>query len=321
MNTDKLWDEYIEVKDQAPSPERLKVLLECSRQSEDVRLQSISLFDLGKIHYNGDEIIACDKEKGKMLMKASADLGYGPAMNLYGQMLTHDGDIDAITYFRKSIESGEQVTIPAENLHTLYSAWQESGGEQLCEVIEEEIQILIDRCIKAIESDTDKNGVSALSLAVVGLYGLGRKQGINRSEGEKYLQKAIDCGNGEAKFLKQCPELLSPKTYDSFTGPSEDNLAKAKADLEDALAAAMSEKSNKAEKDIPTTSPDHPSAKTSIEKHKFGMFDFVLDLIIGTVLGAIAGGLIHLFFRTGFLIPFGIASVIFLILLLLLERE
>jgi hypothetical protein len=127
------WDKYQEATNATDPLTKLRGLTECITECDDNAIKRLAAYDLGIALYQGKDGLPQDKDKGKRLMQLSADLDYGPAMNLYGQMLTHEGDLESITYFCMALDAGEIMA--AKNLHDLYKACSENGASQVCNAI------------------------------------------------------------------------------------------------------------------------------------------------------------------------------------------
>lgn len=295
MDVDQLWDKYLDVRDSQNTEEKLAVLMECAEQEEDVTLTRVARHDLGFMYYQGKGV-AQDKERGKVMMKSAADLGYGPAMNLYGQMLTHEGDWEAFDYITKALMAGEIVA--AKNLHK----FSKSTNPDVVECVNDHMEDLVAECKEMIEKGKDENGKPQLALALAGLYGLAGKQGVSRENGKEYLKQAADKGNGQADFILRNPSLQSPETEEQFKGPSKEEMAKAKANLEKAIADAVAEQNEKKKLEKESEIPVETTKQTT----PFGMSDIKFGLGCGLV-GSL---LLKLIFHTGFLMPFIIISLI-----------
>ena len=201
------WDKYQEATQATDTLTKLRGLTECITQSEDKSVKRLAAHDLGFALYQGKDGFPQDKEKGKKLMEMSADLGYGPAMNLYGQMLTHEGDLNAIAYFCMALNEGQ---IPAAlNLRDLYDGFSKNGSPELCDIIDSAVGEVVRLLKEDGDLDEDKNGSASL-------YGLGGKCGVSVADGEAYLQKSVEKGNGIAQTMARNPELKSAATATSF---------------------------------------------------------------------------------------------------------
>lgn len=199
-----LWDKYMQAKDSADVTAKLNVLAECLTQQEDKRLRMLAAMDLGEIYYLGKGV-PVDKVRGKKWMKVSADLGCPEAMNLYGQMLTHEGDTESISYFCMALDEAQLAA--AKNLNELLIAFLKKGATNLSNAIEAGVAEVarINR-----EKLNDKDGHPYLVLAMIGLYGLGQKCGISVSQGEEYLRKAVELGHPIAETISRHPDLKYP---------------------------------------------------------------------------------------------------------------
>ena len=235
MNVAQLWNEYLKVRNSQNLEEKLPVLLECAEQEEDVTLTRVARHDLGLMYYRGKEITQ-DRERGKTFMKSAADLGYAPAMNLYGQMLTHEGDWEAFDYITKALAAGEIVA--AQNLHK----FSKSTNPDVAECVNDHMEELVAEFKEKIEKDEYNSGHPQFVLALAALYELTEKQGISREDGKRYLQQAADKGHSTAKFVLKNPELQAAETAGQFKGPSKEEIEKAKANLEKAVAEAIAAK-------------------------------------------------------------------------------
>lgn len=208
------WDKYQEATQATDTLTKLRGLTECITQSEDKSVKRLAAHDLGFALYQGKDGFPQDKEKGKKLMEMSADLGYGPAMNLYGQMLTHEGDLNAIAYFCMALNEGQ---IPAaKNLNEMYTAFSKNGSPELCDIIDSAVGEVVRLLKEDGDLDEDENGSASLTMALIGLYGLGGKCGVSVADGEAYLQKSVEKGNGIAQTMARNPELKSAATATSF---------------------------------------------------------------------------------------------------------
>ena len=220
------WDKYQEASEATDTVAKLRGLTECITQTEDKVTRRIAAHDLGLALYQGKDGFPQDKEKGKKLMELSAELGHGPAMNLYGQMLTHEGDLNAIAYFCMALNEGQIAA--AKNLNEMYTAFKKSGSDQLCDVIESAVGEVVRLLKEDGDLDEDKNGSASLTMALIGLYGLGDKCGISVEQGEEYLQQSAAKGNGIADTIVRNPELKGPATVMSFNPYKEKDSAPVK---------------------------------------------------------------------------------------------
>ena len=234
------WDKYQEATNATDPLTKLKGLTECITECDDNAIKRLAAYDLGIALYQGKDGFPQDKDKGKRLMQLSADLDYGPAMNLYGQMLTHEGDMESITYFCMGLDAGEIMA--AKNLHDLYKACSENGASQVCNAITAGVGEVAR--IQREDKPEDENGKSSLALALIGLYGLGGQCGISVEQGEEYLQQAAAKGNGTAGTMIRNPELKGPATALSFNPFKEE---KETADSAPLQGDAVDEPAAKAE--------------------------------------------------------------------------
>lgn len=261
------WDKYMEARDASDITTKLKLLTECFGQSEDALTRRVAAHDLGNIFYLGQGV-PVDKARGKQLMKVSADLGHPEAMNLYGQILTHEGDTESISYFCMALDKAQ--ILAAKNLNQLLIAFQKAGNTQLCNAVEAGVGEVI-RINQ--EDKADNQSEANLTLALVGLYGLGVKHGISVEQGEEYMRKAIELGNPIAKIINDDPSLKHPQSL-PYSAPAGGS----------------------------TSTQDAP-----VETTPFGMTDVITALVVG----AVGGLLCNWIFHTGFLIPFLVVSVLF----------
>lgn len=262
-----IWDRYMESTTTENTIEKIKILMECFKQDEDKIAQRVAAHDLGHIFYTGSGVPE-DKERGKKLMKVSAELGHPEAMNLYGQMLTHDGNTECISYFCMALEKA-QITA-AKNLNTLLISFQKAGNTTLCNAVEAGVAEV---ARISLEDKADNLSEAYLTLALIGLYGLGVKCGISVEQGEAYLQKAAEAGHPYAEIIGQDPNLKYPQAYPYQT------------------AAA-------------------PVAQKEEEKAPVGPFGWS-DVVTSLVVGAVGGLLINWIFKTGFWIPFLVVGALF----------
>jgi len=140
------------------------------------------------------------------------------------------------------------------------------------------------------EKAEDENGSASLVLALIGLYGLGEKCGISPEQGEEYLQKSVQKGNGMAQAIDSSPELKHPATVASFK------------------PAYMREKENtENDRNVEANANSAQTTQsTESEPTPFGLFDAGFSLAVG----AVGGLLINWIFHTGFWIPFIIVTLI-----------
>lgn len=270
MDIEQLWEQYLN-KDNVSEIEQLDILFECAKQDEDTALKRVALYELGDIHYMGKGV-EVDKESGKILMQQSADLGYGPAMNLYGQMLTYDGDLTSIEYFGKALLEGE--ILPAKNLNEIYIACAKANNSYVCEIIDNEVKSVINICQEKIRNAEDEYGKPQLTLAIVGLYGIGKKFGIDQAAGQTYLQQAVDKKNVIASVIQKDPALSHAETVNEFKPE--------------------------------TTTNSQAETSGSTESTNWTLGDIIVILIVGVI----GGGIVNLIFHTGFFVPFLIFSAI-----------
>ena len=264
------WDRYMEATNTENTIEKIKILMECFGQDEDKLTQRVAAHDLGHIFYTGSGVPE-DKERGKKLMRVSAELGHPEAMNLYGQMLTHDGDTECISYFCMALEKAQFMA--AKNLNKLLISFQKAGNTTLCNAVEAGVAEV---ARISLEDKPNEQSEAYLTLALIGLYGLGKKCGISVEQGEEYLQKAIEAGHPYAELINEDPKLKHPEALPYQTTAS---------------AAPAAEK--KEEEKVPVG--------------PFGWSDVVTSLIVG----AVGGLLINWIFKTGFWIPALVIAVLF----------
>lgn len=252
------WEKYTKASNSEDAMTKLELLCECFAQKEDKLTRRLAAHDLGYMFYVGRGV-PVNKERGKRLMKVSADLGHPAAMNLYGQMLTHDGDPESITYFFKALDKAHFIA--AKNLNRLLISSQEARNTKLCNRIEAGVAEVV-----RLNLDKGEDREAYMTLALVGLYGLGQKCGISVAQGEEYLQKAIEAGHPYAERINRDSSLKYPQ--------------------------ALPHK---------TTNEKKPTEK----KRPIGPPPFTLgDVIVSMVVGAIASLFVALAFRTGFVISF-----------------
>lgn len=207
-------DKYIQAKDTADPLTKLKLLTECMGQTEHPRARMLAIMDIAEMYYLGKGV-PVDKARGKKMMQLSADLGCPEAMNLYGQMLTHEGDTDSLTYFSMALNEAQLAA--AKNLNQLLVAFQKSGKTNLVNALEAAVAEVA-RLNQ--EKLNQQDGKPYLVLAMIGLNGLGRRCGISVSQGEAYLQKAVDLGNPIAETISRNPNLKYPASQPVYSAAS-----------------------------------------------------------------------------------------------------
>lgn len=230
MSITTLWDEYTEAKYSNNMNNKIHILTKCAEQKEDEILSRSAKRDLGLIYFTGDDSVK-DMEKARKYLKEAAEEGDENGKQFYGILLFNEGNFASFYYFREAMELG--------NIHSAYMMYDSLHvkednpiAKKMIQTVEEQIEYLVKECNWKIEDGKDSDGMPQFSLALVGLYDLGEKVGIDRKKGEEYLNIALEKGNGYAQFMKQNPQLMRPETMKDYQPPTAEEMK----EMEETLA-------------------------------------------------------------------------------------
>lgn len=220
MNTANLWNEYTDVKYSNDINKKINIMEKCAQQDEDKILARTAKRDLGLIYFQGDASVK-NIDKARQYLKE----GDENRKQFYGILLYNEGIFGSFYYFREAMEFG--------NIHSAYMLYDNLHikndspmATKVIQTVEEQIRLLVDDCQWKIECCEDGDEAPQFALALVGLYDLGEKLGIERKKGEEYLKLALDKGNGYAQFMQQNPALMRPETMQQYKPPTPEEMKK-----------------------------------------------------------------------------------------------
>lgn len=232
MSMEQLCKEYVQAKYEKDTRKRIAVLTRCAEQTEDADLANAAKRDLGMIYLQGDDSVK-DEEKAARYLKEAADAGDELGKQFYGLLLYQHGEFEAFRYLREALELGNIYS--AYVLHDNLHMQDESAmARMMISVVETQIAELVDSCREKIKAGQDADGAPQCALALVGLYDLGEKVGIDRNKGREYLDQAAKKGYHIALFMKENPVLMKPETMNQYQLPTEEELKKMDDQLLDA---------------------------------------------------------------------------------------
>lgn len=224
MSTTSLWNEYTDAKYSNDMNNKINVLKKCAQQDEDKLLARSAKRDLGLIYFQGDDSVK-DMDKARQYLQEAAEEGDENGKQFYGILLYNEGNFASFYYFREAMELG--------NIHSAYMMYDNLHikednpiAAKMIKTVEEQMKILVDNCQWKIENGDDEDGLPQFALALVGLYDLGEKLGIDRKKGEEYLNLALEKGNGYAQFMQQNPVLMKPETMQQYKPPTAEEMKK-----------------------------------------------------------------------------------------------
>ena len=224
MSSEQLWKEYTDIKYSNNVNKKISVLTRCAEQKEDELLSRSAKRDLGLIYYQADDSIK-DIDKAKKYLSEAADEGDENAKQFYGIILYNEGNFASFYYFCDAMELG--------NIHSAYLMYDNmhmkednATAKRIKSTVEEQIEDLVDACKWKIEDGKDEDGAPQFALALVGLYDLGEKLGIDRKKGQEYLKLALEKGNSYAQFMQQNPVLMKPETMNQYKPPTPKEMQK-----------------------------------------------------------------------------------------------
>ena len=151
-------------------------------------------------------------------------------MLFMGNILYNEGSFGSFCYYCDAVEAGsvQAAYILNENL-TMKE--ENPIAKRMIQTIEEQIEFLVEKSEWKIKDGQDEYGEPQFALALVGLYDLGVKQGIDRRQGEKYLEEAIKKKNSNAQYMKENPLLMKPETMKQFKVPTAEEMQKAEKEM------------------------------------------------------------------------------------------
>lgn len=230
MSSESLWKQYVNTKYSNNIHDKINVLSKCAEQTEDALLSRSAKRDLGLIYFQGDEAVK-DLKKARKYLSEAAEEGDENAKQFYGIMLYNEGNFASFYYFREAMELG--------NIHSAYMMFdnlhikeENAIATRIKSTVEEQIAYLVDTCQGKIEDGNDEDGMPQFALALVGLYDLGEKLGIDREKGREYLKLALEKGNANAQFMQQNPVLMKPETMNQYKAPTVEEMQ----EMEEVLA-------------------------------------------------------------------------------------
>lgn len=226
MKEEELWNAYRGLLGESDMSRAVTILQQCLEEGTDPALLYCAGRDLGMLYARDDSGIK-DLEKAKQYLRQAAleaiIHGYEKpeiydeiACQTLGQLLFAEGDLKAF-YFQKE----------ALKLGSLWAAWsfyrelkertdEDAFTRLVQENIQNEISSLCTECRDAIaegELPAVKSGVPQFALAIVGLYRLGDKVGIDEKQGLEYLTQSRELGNKHAEDVFRFPDLQKPESF------------------------------------------------------------------------------------------------------------
>lgn len=214
MSSESLWKEYNGINYSNNVNKKISVLLKCTEQTEDALLARSAKRELGLIYFLGTET-AQDMDKAKKYLCEAAEDGDELGKQFYGIALYNEGNFASFVYLREAMELGNiySAFMMYDNLHVKED---HALARRVKSSVEEEIELLVSNCRLKIERGQDEGGVPQFALALVGLYDLGGKVGIDRKKGQEYFKIALSKGNSYARDMQQNPELMNPENIRNF---------------------------------------------------------------------------------------------------------
>lgn len=149
-------------------------------------------------------------------LKEAAEAGDETAMQQYGILLYNEGNKASLYYFKDAMERGSIYS--AYILYDTFHTKDDSVlAKQVKEIIEQQMEYLVSTCQYEIEKGIDRDGRQQFALALVGLYDLGEKLGIDRKKGMEYYEAALEKGNQYAIFMQENPAFMDPEQMRAYT--------------------------------------------------------------------------------------------------------
>ncbi len=214
MNIEKLRTEYANINNVNDVNKRISILTGCMEQTVDPAMASAAKRDLGLLYYMGNDTLK-DVDKAKKYLSEAAEEGDELGKQFYGIALYNEGNFASFIYLREAMEMGNiySAFMMYDNLHLKE---EHALAKRVKSTVEEEIDLLVSNCQLKIERGQDEGGVPQFALALVGLYDLGAKVGIDKKKGMEYFQQALSKGNPYAREMQQNPEMMDPEKIRNF---------------------------------------------------------------------------------------------------------
>lgn len=217
----QMWEEYLDARYSDNISKKTRVLTKCMEQTEDPMLAASAKRDMGTIflqqyqEQNEEESL----EKAKKYLKEAADAGDEIGNQLYGVLLFNEGNMEAFDYLAEALKLGNiySAYVLQDNLHM-----QEDFP--LAMRIKVRIEQAVEEIVTEYEKLADQDAGAEFVLALIGLYDLGERVGLDRKQGMDHLEKAVKRGHERAVMMKENPVLLKPETMNQFEVPSAEEL-------------------------------------------------------------------------------------------------
>lgn len=211
------WNTYRDAMQAPDARTRRKLFMECIMQNKEPELSCQASFDMGEMLYFGTHGETQDKERGLTMIRSAVLKDHGDAMALYGRDLVQQGDRKGIDYLCMGLIKG--VPAAGHCLQGVYRVAQAVGEMDLYAYTEDSIDTLLSG--QRSQEAGDSTGSVCLTLALIGLYGLGEKFGLSTAQGEEYLQKAAAKGHPMAALIRTCPDMKAAAALRLPAAPSQ----------------------------------------------------------------------------------------------------